>query len=139
MNSKHLALLLSFSLTACASTDSDYVPNITFAPLKSAYTNYASEIDKTRPSLTFNNKSHASNCTDYFSARKKSNIVETGVNFLVAQEYLICDTLNAIKHATPTNNTSTRKNTVFDGGKQLATKVDLRSFRSSFYRRVDDL
>lgn len=64
--------------------------------------------------------------------------METGANFLVAQEYLICDTLNAIEQASTTNDTRITKNTTFDGGKQLANRIDLRTFRSSFYQRVDD-
>ncbi|MFT6386704.1 MAG: hypothetical protein ACJAUP_000072 [Cellvibrionaceae bacterium] len=137
MIGKTLTSVLLLSLTACANTENQSISNITFSPLKSAYASYSSEISKTRPSLVFDGGTSASNCTEYFSVRKAANILETDANFLVAQEYLICDSLSAIKNATPINESSVSNNVIFNAGVPLASKVDLRAFRSSFKRRAD--
>lgn len=130
-----LLLALATVFTGCASNQHiDGEPLIVDRRVESAYIDYNSSMQETRPPVEFDSTEVATNCREYLEEKAVSSISENTNNFLVAQSYVICDILNAIRHSAPIRVSSG----VDEAAKALLTRLDLRSFRSSLYQRTED-
>lgn len=136
MSFKNLALTsISLLLMSCASMQDVNKNHITFEPVYSAYENYENSIKEKRMPLMFSNSLKSENCTEYFELKKNEELIEDEANFLVAQCYVVCDTLLAVKQADQNFNVELAGASL---GNILSEKLDLSSFRSSLARKVTD-
>lgn len=99
--------------------------------LFSAYQHRAKTLSKTRTELLFDNGSTANDCSSYLALSHGHELDESVNNQSVKSEYLVCDALNLLSGAM---NLAYRDANRTDYGKQLAAKLDLRSFPSSLYQ-----
>ncbi len=136
MNRKPVIALLAVGMSACTAViDNHPTTQILFEPVEQSFFNYSDTLSKERPLLVFESGNSAKNCEQYFSHKHGSKIQEDTDNFRIAQEYVVCDTVNLIRKS--------KANKVDLGPEGSITKVltdrlDLRSFRSSLYQRTDD-
>jgi hypothetical protein len=117
-------------LTACASTNSSSSVFVA-ANILPSVAHREKEWTRQRTTLALS-AGRASDCAAYTRLRP-SGVVEDGANQRIKSEYLICDVLDRLERAPtvkilPINNY----------GAVLATRLDLRSFRSSLGPMVDE-
>lgn len=130
-----LLLALATVFTGCASHQHiGDEPLIVDQGVESAYADYNTSMQEARPPVEFDSTEVATNCREYLEEKTVSSISENTNNFLVAQNYVICDTLNAIRHSAPIRVSSGED----EAAKALLARLDLRSFRSSLYQRTED-
>lgn len=135
MMNTRLLLALATVLAGCASNDHiGSTPLIVDLEVESAYLDYHSSMQESRPPVAFDSAAVATNCREYLEEKAASAISENSSNFLAAQSYVICDTLKAIRHSADMRVSSG----VDEAANELLTRLDLRSFRSSLYQRTDD-
>lgn len=129
-------LLVSLALGGCAShPDAATTPLIVNDHVQAAYDNYQPILQKPRLPVAFDSGRSATNCKKYFDEKASSAVSEGTSNFLAAQDYVICDTLSVIRESArselPTDATD-------DIAAALLNRLDLQSFRSSFFQRTDE-
>lgn len=120
-------------LIACdAKQPSVPVINVLNPDMAQAMGQYLKTFSRHRNQIEFNDGTIASNCTAYIKASRVSNIKQGVNNQLFKSEYLECDVLTLL------GNYKFIQAKVNDPiGKDLATRLDLRSFPSSFNHRLD--
>jgi len=92
-------------------------------------------MEKERQGLVFQNQKIATNCSTYVQLKAISPIQESPTNMNTSKEYLNCDALKILKTSRPVDKTTkTNKKLII---KALASKFDLRSFRSSLHQRTN--
>lgn len=135
MNPRTL-FLLSLALGGCAShPDAATTPLIVHDHVQAAYDNYQSNMQKSRPPVTFDSGRSATNCKQYFDEKESSAVSEGTSNFLAAQDYVICDTIRAIRESA---RSELPADATDDISADLLNRLDLQSFRSSFFQRTDE-
>ncbi len=99
-----------------------------------AFDNIDGTVRQERSILAFSDDQMADSCESYWKAMTKYSVLESVNNQLVKSEYLVCDGLAALSEFKPYQET----NENLQIGKLLLTKLDLRSFPSSFRRLASD-
>lgn len=133
----YLYLSSIFALVSCITlSHSEANGKIYNAQLREAYDSYASTMSVKRNPIYFESGESADNCLDYLRIYKKSTLKEDVNNRIISQEYIICESLNLIKGAARTIEINYQPKSY---GNELATRMDLRSFRSSLFRKTDEI
>lgn len=122
-------------LISCTSTPVVSQKYITSAPVLLAYEDYSFSMREHRLPVEFNDGAQVGNCNEYILLKAEAALVETESNFLASQNYVMCDTLSVIKKSEDFQKVSLLP---IEIGEALAKKIDLRSFRSSLFRRVNE-
>lgn len=99
-----------------------------------SYSNFDDSFKKPHNPLTFGEDHIAKNCKTYFEMSSNHDIDETINNQMVKSEYLICD---ALKILSESSGVKTKNINASNSGEELLTKLDLRTFASSFFRLCD--
>lgn len=132
----HFLLLSGLVTSGCTwKKNATQTPVMVDADVIFAYSDYEHTMKKARTPLEFDFGRSATNCKEYFEYRKVSTVTETSRNFVAAQEYVICETIQLIRKSQ--NNKTDIRNDV-DFSDDMLSKIDLRSFRSSLFQRTDD-
>lgn len=93
---------------------------------------YQEAYNRQRTQIEFENGTMARSCVAYITASQVSHLKEAVNNQLVKSEYLECDVLTLLG-----NQKFRKAKESVNIGKDLAKRLDLRSFPSSFYRRLN--
>lgn len=127
---------LALLITACSHfTAADPKDGMIFnRDLSAAYQHRDKTLSKTRTELLFDGGSTANNCSKYLALSHGHKPDESVLNQMVKSEYLVCDALNLLPVAM---NLTYQDASHSDYGKQLAAKLDLRSFPSSLRQMSD--
>jgi hypothetical protein len=106
-----------------------------FAPaLRAATAAREQTLRSARTGLRFDDGTQVTNCETYLAAKGTGAAPSEEVaNQLVVSEYLVCDALNALSRAS-----APKSKAATDRGRQLAERLDLRTFASSLGPRLDD-
>jgi hypothetical protein len=88
-----------------------------------------------RPRLRFGSGEVGSDCQGYLDQRRRSEIDEAVNNRVVAQEYLVCDSLSLLRQAGPLGSSEYRPESY---GQELLRRLDLHGFLSSLRPMIDD-
>lgn len=135
INSRTL-LLISLALGGCAShPDAATTPLIIDDYVQAAYDTYDSSMQKSRPPVMFDSGRPATNCKQYFDEKESSAVSEGTSNFLAAQDYVICDTIRAIRESA---RSELPADATDDIAATLLNRLDLLSFRSSLFQRTEE-
>lgn len=134
MKRKIFVVILSFTLFSCNSEQSEFNKTQVFNPVvASSLNNLSKELKNRRTVLEFMSGAKANDCNTYLAEAKSSEIKEDINNQMVKSEYLICDALNLLggKPYSVVNADQSMSNTI-------ASRLDLRSFPSTYRPRLDD-
>lgn len=130
-----ILLALCLHLLACGATISQNIkPAIVSSVVLSATQNSELELAKQRLPLAFFSGKTVDNCQEYFQLKGSSELQDGVNNMIAAQDYVICDTLQALKSAV----TEFTNSGIKERGAALAQRVALDSFSSSAYQKTDD-
>lgn len=125
---------LGLLLAACASTG-NYTDVIVLNPeLRIANIDYAATMAAARTPLRMMSGETASTCGEYLAMRGGVDIAPSPDNQAASLEYVVCDSLSVLPSASRVAATNVHP----DLGEALATRLDLRSFRSSRHQRTTD-
>lgn len=126
---------LGLLLVACASTSTTGEEVMIFDPeLRSAHADYAEAMATPRTPMTMTSGATVSSCGEYLAQRDQVDVAPTPDNRIASLEYVICDSLFVLQDALPVADGIVGS----DMGQALATRLDLRSFRSSRHQRTTD-
>lgn len=100
-----------------------------------AISRYSEAVSKKRVPVEFDSGEKADTCESYTRLSAKSTLKEDVANQLGKSEYLMCDVL-AIVGNRKTLAGDIHKTTSY--GKALASRLDLRTFPSSFFQMLDE-
>jgi hypothetical protein len=128
-------LLCVLSCVACSSLAPGSAIDIFNADLRTAYDHYDQAMAAQRPTLRFASGKTVHDCRGYLDQRPASAIDEAVNNRILAQEYLVCDSLELLHRAGPGSAAGYRPESY---GKELLYRLDLRSFPSSLRPMIDD-
>jgi len=129
------ALMVAISLLGCASTPAPNDGLLIFDPeLRLAHENPATAMIAPRPAMTTPSGPAIYNCHAYLSTPDRAEIAAAPANRNAAADYVLCDSLSLLQGAFAT----TAESGELDMGRSLATRLDLRSFRSSRHQRTTD-
>jgi len=124
----YISYLCIFILAGCSVVHIKHGKNILNDALEVSYQDNENSLKAKRTSLLFNNGGTVTNCNSYFLLNSKLKLNESNYNQQVKSEYLICDALDLLSSSARVNNN--KVNSV-SFGKELLSKLDLRSFPSS--------
>ncbi|SBS40037.1 hypothetical protein MSP8887_04143 [Marinomonas spartinae] len=128
-----LIFLLSLSITGCTMVKKNKeVPLILNAKLYHSYTNLNKTLALKRTPLLFSGGREVDNCRTYDKLTLEKNIDESLYNQQIKSEYLVCDALEILSKSTLEYH-KIDDNPKF--GKELLSRLDLRSFPSSLNRK----
>ena len=121
---------------ACSnSRHNNMAPLILNTELQHAFLNIKTTLTIKRSPLIFATGQTVNDCSSYLELRSRGKIIEETVNnMMMAADYIICDSVDVIKHADFSHPV------VFSDenrGEILATRLDLRSFLSSLRPKLD--
>ena len=134
MKKRLLIIPLVILISACdRNENTDSVVEVYRADVFSALTTYDAELIKARNELSFENGALVRNCDAYIKASKTSRVSEGVNNMIISAEYLMCDALSLVGKSRKLQQTDKAET-----AEVLASKLDLRSFPSSHYQRLDD-
>lgn len=134
MNNIVLAFTISLFLFSCDSgKKGSFTTKVYNSNVASSLINSDKELSATRTELSFVSGSKVNNCVEYIKNIANSKINEGVNNQLIKSEYLICDVLSLLENK---RYSIVKANNELVG--LLATKLDLRSFPSSFGPRLDE-
>jgi len=122
-------------LVSCTSTTLQNSPYILNKKLLVSYDNFDISFKKPRGSLLYAGGRTADNYQKYFDLDSKYEMNETIHNQSVKSEYIICDALKILSNSSSEHNKTLDFS---DLGKELLSKLDLRSFPSSLYRASNE-
>jgi hypothetical protein len=130
-----LCLLAAVCAAACAhvGTRSDTV--VFNSGLREAYGHYEEAMVVPRAALALASGRTVSDCADYLAQGQPSLIGEGVNNRIAAQEYLVCDSIAALRKAEGREGTASGPPA---DGQALLRRLDLRSFPSSLRPMTDD-
>lgn len=129
------ALLVAISLLGCASTPPATEGLLIFDPeLRLAHENPVASMMISRPAMTTPSGASIDTCHVYLSTPDRAEITAAPANRDAAADYVLCDSLALLQDA------SAAPSAVGDTdmGRPLATRLDLRSFRSSRHQLTTD-
>lgn len=136
MKHAHIICILCSSLVlSCANEAVPEKHLIINKDLSETYKKFDKSFNEERSPLSFNGGDSVSNCKSYFDMASKYKIDETIHNQLVKSEYLVCDALKILSNSSPGHAGPSSLSNV---GKEVLSKLDLRSFPSSLYVVSDD-
>lgn len=128
-------VLFVLSLAACASTTTASNEVMILNPeLRTANADYATSMAAPRSPMMMGSGATVSSCGEYLALRDGVDIEPSPNNRIPALEYVVCDSLSVLQDASPVAATDISDNM----GEALATRLDLRSFRSSMHQRTTD-
>lgn len=127
--------LTVIALTACASPQTTTTPVIVYEPLQQAYTAYTSTMNEQLPPVAFESGDVATTCDQYLELKQSSSVTENTANFVAAQDYVICESVEIIKKSA---DNKIKISADIAASRALAERLDLRSFPSSLYQRTDN-
>lgn len=122
------------TLTFCKNTSSG-TPIMLSDFLRQSYLNEQAVLAQPREPVEFVSGKKASDCHDYLTLKKTQNLEEGVNNTLIAQNYLICDTLDQLNK---TSKVVVKPITVKSRGELLARYLVVDSYPSSLYQKTDD-
>lgn len=123
--------ILSLVFTAsCNPTNAAPNGHVFSRTLFSAYQHRDASLSKKRTKLLFDGGIAVTECSSYLSAASKHLLRESISNQMVRSEYLVCDALGILGSRNITYQDAVHSTY----GRQLAAKLDLRSFPSSLRR-----
>ncbi len=122
-------------LISCTSTQVVGQKYITSSPVLLAYEDYLFSMKEQRLPVEFNDGVQVENCNEYILLKSETVLVETESNFLASQNYVMCETLSIIKKSEDFQKISLLPIKI---GEALAKQIDLRSFRSSLFKRANE-
>lgn len=128
-------LLVAISLLGCASTPPPNDGLLIFDPeLRLAHENRAASMVASRPAMTTPSGASIDTCHVYLSTPDRAEITAAPANRDAATDYVLCDSLALLQDS------SAAPSAVgdVDMGQSLATRLDLRSFRSSRHELTTD-
>lgn len=127
--------LTVIALTACASSQTTTTPVVVYEPLQQAYTAYTSTMNERLQPVAFESGDVATDCDQYLELKQSSSVTESTENFVAAQDYVICESVDIIR-----NSADNKIKIAADitASQVLAERLDLRSFPSSLYQRTDN-
>lgn len=129
------ACALALSLAACASTPGTDNRMLIFdSRLQADYADYAGSMSAPRSPMTTTAGATVASCNDYLAVGGRIDLDFPSGNRLASLEYVVCDLLAALQDAAPVADLTSTD----DIGQTLATRLDLRSFRSSMHQRTTD-
>jgi len=115
-------------LLACANEAPSAGGVILNQDLAAAQSQLEASLVEGRSPLSFGEGKEATNCKSYYELSSKYKMDEGVQNQLAKSEYLVCDVLKILSGASKPD---AGVQHIGDAGKQLLTKLDLRSFPSS--------
>ena len=134
MNIKIFIVLIAALLSACDTKNKIKTETVVYnSNVREAIGQYEKELVRQRNEIVFENGAKAKNCDSYIKASMASRIGEGVNNQIIKGDYLVCDVLLLLGHATYISPKSKP-----EFGKILAQQVDLRSFPSSHVQMLDD-
>lgn len=126
---------LGLLLAACMSTGGrTYGVTILNPELRLANVDYAATMTAARPPLRMGWGGTASTCAEYLAMRDGIDVTNAPDYQTASLEYVVCDSLAALRGVSPVRAAGIHPHL----GQALATRLDLRSFRSSKYQRTTD-
>lgn len=135
MTNQRVLPIILLLISGCANQrDTQSTPLIVNDSLKSAYSEFGSEMRKERTQLEFESGETVSNCGQYFAKKSAQSLAESTDNFLAQQDYVICNSLKVVRESA--ENISLIMNQ--KPGTELGARLDLRSFRSSLFQRTTE-
>ena len=93
--------------------------------VREAIASFEETVKQLRASIEFNNGEKVNNCIDYLKLTEVLEIVDTAENMLAQKEYLVCDAVGLIG-----KRQYTLPKLMPKIGKEIASRLDLRSFSS---------
>lgn len=129
--------VLGLSLAACAGMGPRGGEVVILNPeLRVASADHAATMAAARSPLMMASGMTVSTCGEYLAVRDGDgqDIAPAPDNRLASLEYVVCDSLSALRRASPVATTAVDAGM----GEALATRLDLRSFRSSWHQRTTD-
>ena len=133
---RHVSLfLLSGLCAACAPMATRGDLDIYDAGLRDACAHYDQTMVAPRPALRFASGPTVHDCREYLAHRRTTEIDEAVNNRIVAQDYLVCDSVPLLRQAAPLGNAGYRPESY---GLELLHRLDLRGFPSSLGPMIDD-
>lgn len=133
---RRLCFLMSvLACVACAPLAARGAMAIFNDGVREAYAHYDQTMTAPRPPLRFASGQVVRDCRDYLDRRRASDIDEAVNNRIVAQEYLVCDSVALLRDAEPLGASQYRPESY---GQALLQRLDLRGFPSSLRPMIDD-
>ncbi|WP_075187710.1 hypothetical protein [Teredinibacter haidensis] len=126
--------LLNLFNTGCTTTNTNQEASIILNSTKQACAAPEATFTKIRNPILFTSGEQANTCLSYFDLKQSSEIDEDVNNMIAAQDYVICDTVKAVQHASKNRFESSGINTA---GAHMAERIVLDSFPSSLFQRTD--
>lgn len=133
MNNPTVFLLSLVGIGGCCDGAEKNFLHVYDDALSIAYADKKSAMEKSRSTLMFQSGAKVDNCSAYFALATHEPIAEDAINQRIKSEYLICDALTLLDQASiqwkmpPVNEAL---------GKDLLTRLDLRSFPSSLFMKT---
>lgn len=123
-------------LAACASTTTTPGNTVLILnpELRAANADYAASMAASRSPMTTSSGAIVSNCGEYLEMRDQMDREPTPDNRIASLEYVVCDSLSVLLGTLPV----AAPDISDDIGAALATRLDMRSFRSSMHQRTTD-
>lgn len=123
-------------LAGCSNANVQNSPYLLNDQLSLSYQKTDDSLKYKRTKLLFSGNYEANDCNSYYDLASKYNLEESIHNQLVKSEYLICD---ALKILSESKGISDEKALRLDLGRELLSKLDIRSFPSSLSRAGSEL
>lgn len=129
------SIIFLLALAGCASTTTPSNDVMILNPeLHAANADYAASMAAPRSPMTMASGATVSNCGEYLALGDGVDSEPSPNNRIPSLEYVTCDSLSVLRGALPVSAADINDSM----GEALATRLDMRSFRSSMHQRTTD-